>query len=70
MANALFNETEKRVFGDYLRRDYYGDDYQSGGKQKSLPPPVCAKSWHATANCRRVGGRRLHGAKSSIANCT
>ncbi|WP_438951596.1 hypothetical protein [Porticoccus sp.] len=26
MANALFNETEKRVFGDYLRRDYSGDD--------------------------------------------
>jgi len=28
MTNALFNETEKRVFGDYLRRNYYGDDYQ------------------------------------------
>ena len=43
MANALFNETEKRVFGDYLRRDYYGDDYQSGGKQKSLPPGLRKK---------------------------
>lgn len=43
MANALFNETEKRVFGDYLRRDYSGNDYEDSGKQKSLPPGLRKK---------------------------
>lgn len=43
MANALFNETEKRVFGDYLRRDYSGDEDKGSGKQKSLPPGLRKK---------------------------
>jgi hypothetical protein len=43
MANALFSETEKRVFGEYLRRDYSGDDHKGGGKQKSLPPGLRKK---------------------------
>lgn len=43
MTNALFNDTEKRVFGDYLRRNYYGDDYQGGGKPKSLAPGLRKK---------------------------
>ncbi|WP_297188214.1 hypothetical protein [uncultured Porticoccus sp.] len=43
MANALFSETEKRVFGEYLRRDYSGDDHKGSGKQKSLPPGLRKK---------------------------
>ena len=43
LANALFNETEKRVFGDYPRRDYSGDEDKGSGKQKSLPPGLRKK---------------------------
>lgn len=46
MANALFNDTEKRVFGEYLRRDYSGDEDKGGVKKKSLPPGLRKKLEH------------------------